>query len=197
MPAALPVKPDVTSAVTPTETHLAPALPRPCVLDIEASGFGRSSYPIEVGYALGDGRAHCTLVRPAAHWTHWDSSAEQVHHIARDTLLRHGRSAFDVATMLNRDLAGQTVYCDGWAHDYTWLATLFEEAGLSPHFHLESVGRLLDDSRLARLQHTQQQARTLLGLSRHRASADARALQWALAELGTLQAPLTPSAAAD
>ncbi len=157
-------------------------------MDIEASGFGRSSYPIEVGYALVDGRTHCTLVRPAAHWTHWDSQAEQVHHIARSTLLSHGRSAQDVAQMLNRDLAGQTVYCDGWAHDYTWLATLFEEAGLSPQFHLESVSRLLDDQRLSRLQQAQQQARTLLGLSRHRASADARALQWALAQLGAAAA---------
>jgi hypothetical protein len=161
----------------------APARLQHCVLDIEASGFGRSSYPIEVGYALGDGRTHCTLVRPASHWTHWDSSAEQVHHITRDTLLQHGRSAFDVAQMLNRDLAGLTVYCDGWAHDYTWLATLFEEAGLSPHFHLESVARLLDEARLARLPQAQQQARTLLGLNRHRASADARALQWALAQV--------------
>jgi hypothetical protein len=161
----------------------APARLQHCVLDIEASGFGRSSYPIEVGYALGDGRTHCTLVRPAPHWTHWDSSAEQVHHITRDTLLQHGRSAFDVAQMLNRDLAGLTVYCDGWAHDYTWLATLFEEAGLSPHFHLESVARLLDEARLARLPQAQQQARTLLGLNRHRASADARALQWALAQV--------------
>ena len=32
------------------------------------------------------------------------------------------------------------------------------------------------------------QARTLLGLSRHRASADARALQWALAQLGAAAA---------
>jgi hypothetical protein len=166
------------------------------VLDIEASGFGRSSYPIEVGYAMSDGRAQCTLVRPAPHWTHWDDGAEQVHHITRDTLLRHGRSALDVAQMLNRDLEGMTVYCDGWAHDYTWLATLFEEAGLHPHFHLESVVRLLDDDRMGQLHRAQQQARQVLGLSRHRASADARALQYALLQLGTQAQPGTrvPSA---
>ena len=43
------------------------------------------------------------------------------------------------------DLAGRTVYCDGWAHDYAWLGLLFEEAGLVPRFKLESVNRLLDD----------------------------------------------------
>ena len=50
----------------------------PCVLDIEAPGFGRRSYPIEVGYLLPDGRAACMLVRPATGWTHWDETAERV-----------------------------------------------------------------------------------------------------------------------
>lgn len=153
---------------------------RPCILDIEASGFGRHSYPIEIGYVLPDGRSRCTLIRPPAHWTHWDSSAEQVHHISRDTLLRHGRPAGEVARMLNTDLAGRTVYCDGWGHDYPWLAALFEEAGLSPGFKLESVRTLLDDEHLARLPGLQQQALLELCMDRHRASNDARALQLAI-----------------
>lgn len=155
----------------------------PCVLDIEASGFGRHSYPIEVGYVLPDGRARCTLILPAADWQHWDASAEQVHHIARDTLLLHGRPAAEVARMLNHDLAGLTVYCDGWAHDYAWLAALFEAADITPHFKLASVHQLLDEPRLARLDGVQRQARVELGLSRHRASSDARVLQLALARL--------------
>lgn len=153
---------------------------RPCVLDIEASGFGRHSYPIEVGYVLPDGRARCTLICPSTHWTHWDASAEQVHRIRRETLLRHGRPAADVARMLNGDLAGRTVYCDGWAHDYPWLAALFDEAGLAPTFRLESVRTLLDEARLARLPDLQRQALQELGMARHRASADARALQMAI-----------------
>jgi len=36
-------------------------------------------------------------------------------------------TAAEVARMLNADLAGQTVYCDGWAHDFPWLALLFDE----------------------------------------------------------------------
>jgi DNA polymerase III epsilon subunit-like protein len=152
----------------------------PCVLDIEASGFGRRSYPIEVGYVLPDGRAACMLVRPAPEWTHWDASAEHVHGITRETLLAHGREARDVALALNRDLAGLTVYCDGWAHDYSWLAALFEEAGMSPAFKLESVGALLDEPRLARLDGARRHAVAEMGLQRHRASNDARALQRAL-----------------
>ena len=156
----------------------------PCVLDIEASGFGHGSYPIEVGYVLPDGRAWCTLIRPEASWIHWDPAAEHVHHIARDTLARHGRTAAEVAAVLNRDLAGLTVYCDGWAHDYPWLGVLFEAAQSTPRFHLETVARLLDEAQLQRLDALQIQARAELGLSRHRASSDARVLQRALARLG-------------
>jgi len=155
----------------------------PCVLDIEASGFGRASYPVEVGYVLPDGRSFCTLVRPAPHWTHWDATAEAVHGIARDKLLRHGRPVAEVAARLNDDLCGLTVYCDGWAHDYAWLAALFEEAGRTPHFTLASAAQWLDDGRLGGLQEASRHALAELGLARHRASNDARALQAALVAL--------------
>jgi hypothetical protein len=155
----------------------------PCVLDIEASGFGRRSYPIEVGYVLPDGRAACMLVRPCVAWTHWDEAAERVHGITRDVLAAHGRAPRDVALALNQDLAGLTVYCDGWAHDYSWLGALFEEAGLAPRFKLESVGALLDESALSRLDQARREAVAEMGLSRHRASNDARALQRALARV--------------
>ncbi len=154
-----------------------------CVIDIEASGFGRHSYPIEIGYVREDGQAWCSLVRPAADWQHWDEKAERVHGIARPMLLQHGRPVADVARRLNADLAGRTVYCDGWAHDYAWLGVLFEEAGLVPRFKLESVNRLLDEASLARLDAERLRAFAELGIGRHRASSDARALQWALEQL--------------
>ena len=152
----------------------------PCVLDIEASGFGRESYPIEIGYVLPDGQAACMLVRPVPGWTHWDDAAERVHGITRATLQAHGRTPREVAAVLNRDLAGRVVYCDGWAHDYSWLAALFEEAGLQPAFRLESVGALLDERHLAQLDQARREAVLEMGLTRHRASNDARALQRAL-----------------
>ncbi len=155
----------------------------PCVLDIEASGFGGRSYPIEIGYVLPDGRAACMLVRPVPGWTHWDDAAERVHGISRATLQAHGRAPGEVAAALNRDLAGRTVYCDGWAHDYSWLAALFEEAGVPPAFRLESVGVLLDEPHLARLDQARREALRELGLARHRASNDARALQRALSRV--------------
>lgn len=160
-----------------------PMQPAPPIIDIEASGFGARSYPIEIGYVLGDGRSRCTLVRPAPHWTHWDDGAARVHGIVRPTLLQHGRDVAEVADLLNHDLAGQTVYCDGWAHDYPWLALLFDEAGRAPRFRLESVTTLLDESRLARLDTVRRAAVAELGLARHRASNDARALQLALSRI--------------
>jgi hypothetical protein len=155
----------------------------PCVIDIEASGFGRGSHPIEVGFVRDDGLAWCSLIRPADDWQHWDASAERLHGIARNALLRHGRPVVEVARRLNQHLADRTVYCDGWAHDYAWLSLLFESAGLVPRFRLESVNLLLDDAGLARLDVERQHAFGALGIARHRASSDARALQWALRRL--------------
>ena len=154
-----------------------------CTLDIEASGFGRHSYPIEVGYVMDDGRAWCTLIRPLPEWTHWDPEAARVHGITREALQKHGRDPIVVARSLNEALAGRTVYCDGWAHDYPWLATLFDAADLAPRFHLESAAALLPGDLLDRLDTARQHAQATLGLGRHRASGDARMLQHALAEL--------------
>ena len=44
----------------------------PYIIDVEASGFGNGSYPIEVGVVLNNGEKFCTLIVPAANWTHWD-----------------------------------------------------------------------------------------------------------------------------
>lgn len=152
-------------------------------LDIEASGFGRHSYPIEIGYVLDDGEAWCTLIKPLPEWTHWDEAAARLHGITRAALERHGRTPQTVARALNRALVGRTVYCDGWAHDYAWMAALYEAAGLSPNFRLESAAVLLPADGLDRLGPARQRAQTSLGLARHRASGDARLLQRALSDL--------------
>lgn len=152
----------------------------PAVLDIEASGFGRDSYPIEIGYVLPDGGGYCTLIRPEAHWIHWDPQAQQLHGIARDTLLRHGRSTLDIARHMNQTLRGQTVYSDGWANDYSWIGALFDAAGLTPSFHIDNLRALLSDSEAALWHQIKAQVAGELNLRRHRASADARLLQMTL-----------------
>ncbi|WP_374673135.1 hypothetical protein [Ideonella sp.] len=156
----------------------------PCVIDIEASGFGPGSYPIEVGYVLPDGGARCTLVQPATGWTHWDERAQRLHGIDRDLLRRHGRPVAVVARMLNDDLAGRLAYTDNWAHDYPWLARLFDAAGVAPAFRLAHLRQLLDESQAARWDRAFAAAQRRLRVDRHRASNDARVVQRALRHLG-------------
>jgi hypothetical protein len=168
-----------------SSTERAPAVP--AVLDIEASGFGQHSHPIEVGFVLADGSSYCSLIRPAPGWTHWDPAAERVHRIPLATVIRHGRDVVDVAGQLNERLRGLTVYCDGWAHDYAWLAVLFEAAGMSPTFKLDNLRALLTDQEAAFWSVVKKQVTTEMRLQRHRASSDAKILQYTLMRL---RAPL-------
>jgi hypothetical protein len=149
----------------------------PVVLDIEASGFGRDSYPIEVGFVLPGGEPYCSLIRPVAGWVRWDVQAQQVHGITRETVMEHGRDVREVAGELNRRLAGQTVYTDGWANDYTWLGALFEAAGAVPAFRLDNLRSLLNETQAAAWHAVKESVRQELRIERHRASADARLLQ--------------------
>ncbi|WP_374568376.1 hypothetical protein [Ideonella sp.] len=166
----------------------------PCVIDIEASGFGRGSYPIEVGFVLPDGYARCTLVRPGDDWTHWDDTAERLHGLTRELLLRHGRPAPEVAALLNEHLGGCSVYCDNWAHDFAWLARLYDSAGLTPAFRLRHLRELLDEQQIERWDAACARARAGLRIDRHRASNDARVLQKALGSLSA-PSPRAPGAA--
>jgi len=161
----------------------------PFVLDVEASGFGARSYPIEVGFVTPEGRSVCSLIRPAPHWTHWDPAAERLHGLTRSAVERHGREPSEVATLLNRELEGCTVYSDAWAHDYSWLAVLFEEARQRPRFRLQHLRELLTESQAERWDATRQRVLAQMRLHRHRASTDARSLQLTLlaVQRGTLQ----------
>lgn len=155
----------------------------PAIIDIEASGFGRGSYPIEVGVVLPDGVSYCSLIRRAPHWTHWDHQAEQLHHITVEHLANHGKPPAAVAVALNQLLRDRVVYSDGWANDYSWLALLFDEAGLSPAFKLENLRKLLDENEVALWHPTREQLRAEAPLARHRASTDALAIQTAVARI--------------
>jgi hypothetical protein len=155
----------------------------PAILDIEASGFGLGSYPIEVGFIEPDGQGWCSLVKPQPDWQHWDPNAAAVHHITREQLLQHGRAAHDIVEVLNARLDGMTVYSDAWAHDYTWLNRLYEVAERLPSFRLDNLRALLSDDEAARWHEAKRRVIQNLGLIRHRASADARILQQTLLTL--------------
>ena len=152
----------------------------PVILDIEASGFGRGSYPIEIGFIEPEGGAFCALILPEPDWLHWDASAEALHGISRDLLQRCGKSPAWVATEMNTRLAGQVVYCDAWGYDYPWLSRLFDAVGLVPSFRLADLRSLLTEDDQARWQPALEQVRAELQLRRHRASSDAKVLQLTL-----------------
>jgi hypothetical protein len=149
----------------------------PCIIDIEASGFGAGSYPIEVGAVMHDGSAYCTLIIPEPDWKHWDTQAEHVHGITRQTLQLHGKPAAAVAQALNQQLRGQTVYTDAWYHDYQWLCRLYDAAEMVPAFTLKDLRDILAPEAQAQWHTSRDAVMQELKLSRHRASNDARVLQ--------------------
>lgn len=149
----------------------------PAILDMEASGLGRRSYPIEVGVVLADGRSYCSLIQPESDWTHWDESAQTLHGITREVLHQHGRPALEVAQTLNAFLQGLVVYSDGWANDYTWLGLLFDAAGLQPRFKLDNLRALLTEPQAQAWHQTKDRVSAEAAITRHRASNDARLLQ--------------------
>lgn len=146
-------------------------------IDVEASGLGIGSYPIEVGVALASGNKNCTLVYPPHHWDHWDGEAERLHGITRETLLVNGRSVLKVALLLNEWLRNQTVYSDAWGNDSCWLARLFAEAGVTQRFRIDSVASLLSPDQLDQWHTVKAQVINELDIQRHRASNDAWILQ--------------------
>ena len=85
----------------------------PNIIDIEASGFGGTSYPIEIGIVLSSGEKYCSLIKPELNWTHWSEEAEHVHHISKEILQQRGKPALQVAIAINEFLEGKTVYSDG------------------------------------------------------------------------------------
>ncbi|MBF8222589.1 MULTISPECIES: 3'-5' exonuclease [Halomonadaceae] len=150
----------------------------PTLLDIEASGFGRGSYPIEVGIARADGSSCAFLIQPLAEWVHWDPKAELLHGISRARLAREGHPVDEVARWLNDELAQVGVaYSDSWGYDNTWLSLLFHHAGVLPRFRLEALRRLLDERQQALWKTTKEALVVELGIHRHRAGDDARLLQ--------------------
>nr|WP_295130833.1 hypothetical protein [uncultured Roseateles sp.] len=155
----------------------------PAILDIEASGFGRGSYPIEVGIVDSAGAMFCSLIQPEPEWQHWDASAEAIHGISRATLCRYGKPPLWVAQQINSHLRGQVVYCDAWAHDYPWLARLFDVVDLVPQFKLADLRCLLSEAEARHWHAVLSQVRLEQALQRHRASSDARILQLTLQKL--------------
>jgi len=151
----------------------------PIIMDLEASGFGAESYPIEVGVALANGETACYLIRPDLQWQHWDPAGEGLHGLTREQLLKFGRPVQEVARSLNKLLENQTVFSDAWGYDQSWLSLLFDVADLPQRFRLESLQSLFDEAQFDIWNQALEQVYSEFAYPRHRASNDARVIQLA------------------
>ncbi|MDP2607835.1 MULTISPECIES: hypothetical protein [unclassified Oceanobacter] len=149
----------------------------PPIIDLEASGFGSGSYPIEVGYALEDRMVTCCLIRPAPSWCHWSEEAEKIHGISRSMLESDGLGPREVALRMNDALRGKTLYSDAWSYDSSWLGRLFDEADLVQRFRIDAINRLLSQEQMEAWHDTKNSLWDELKIERHRAANDVRVLQ--------------------
>lgn len=145
----------------------------PIILDIEASGFGASSYPIEVGIALDSETRFCRLIRPQTDWQHWSEEAQGLHGISRTMLMNKGAPVQQVCIELNQLLAGRTVYSDGWVVDSPWLSRLYESAGMRMTFELSQLELILSEHQMDNWHLEKSRILAQTTEQRHRASHDA------------------------
>ena len=149
----------------------------PSIIDVEASGFGAASYPIEVGVVLEDGSRYCSLIAPAKEWTFWKEEAEKIHHISREMLHKHGKPIKEVAKELNAFLSGQTVYSDGWVVDSPWVRQLYYTAHTEQVFKVSPLEMILTEPQMEIWHETKDVLLKNCEHKRHRASFDASIIQ--------------------
>lgn len=147
----------------------------PIVLDCEASGLGKESYPIEIGIAFEDGSIESFLIKPSEKWTDWDIEAEKIHKIKKDDL-KSGKSIYDSVLFLNSQLRDSIVYSDCVEYEIFWIDRLFKEAGVTRLFEIESLFAIKEfDHQMF----TDEKQRLYSLTQRHRAGNDAKVLQTA------------------
>lgn len=114
-------------------------------IDVEASGFGAGSYPIEIAFAKSATEVESHLVAPPDNWHHWSDAAERLHGITREQLLTEGLPPKAITQWLNRSLMSQTLYSDAWHYDFSWIHCLFNEVDVLPEFKIASIEEILTE----------------------------------------------------
>jgi len=139
-------------------------------LDIEASGLGSRSYPIEIAWKRFDEKAFdCFLINPNTgyNWTDWDESAAGIHGIDYEDLLTQGLDVMVACARLNSQLEGCTVYSDAFEFDYFWMRRLFDAAMIKPKFQLDGIEALLSFEKLEQYKRASKESSRI-----HRAMSD-------------------------
>ncbi len=149
----------------------------PSIVDIEASGFGEESYPIEIGIAKDSGERYCALIKPDQGWVYWSGPAETIHGITREMIELRGRPTHQICEELNDFLGETNVFTDALAHDQAWLYKLFSSAKLQPSFHLRAIEFIMSEEQFKIWDDMKSHVAQQLQIVRHRASSDAFLIQ--------------------
>ncbi len=147
------------------------------IIDVEASGFGAASYPIEIGIVRYDGAKWCKLLRPFASWVHWDKSAESLHGISQQMLESRGEEPYTVCMELNNFLSNTIAYSDGWVVDNPWLIKLYAAAQVEMSFTCRALGYILTEAQMDKWHEVKDRLSANVDVKRHRASSDAMIIQ--------------------
>ena len=120
-------------------------------MDLEASGLGAESYPIEVAWKCpATGRSDNFFINPdsVSHWRYWDEFAEELHGLDRERLVADGISAGEACDRLNHTLDGETLISDALEFDSYWIKRLFQATGKQPAFNIAGLDGLLTAEQL-------------------------------------------------
>lgn len=114
------------------------------IIDCEASGLVKESYPIEVGVSF-SGDSFGFLIKPDPSWNYWSIEAEKIHNIKKEKLLKEGISCYEAAIFLNNQLRGSTIFSDASEFENFWINKLFNISGVEKMFEIESIYELSFD----------------------------------------------------
>lgn len=154
-------------------------------LDVEASGLGSGSYPIELGWAIPWSASGGVLIRPALDWTYWNPASERLfHRISRQHLEQHDVPPAQALAQIIKAVQGHQVYSADPDFDVHWLGLLARAAWETTPFEIGDAQKLFRAAAAQR--HRNLDAITIEAERRrphiHRAQADAEqlALIWTL-----------------
>jgi hypothetical protein len=157
---------------------------RVAFIDLEASGLGSASFPVEIGWAIvredGSIDSASFMIRPPAKWTMyenaWSPASEQLTGITRETLEKHGLAPIEVMTRFLEAVGDRELFSDAPDFDAHWFGMLAEAAGISLGSRTIRDAKTLMDKMDAEQGLTEK-----LPPARHRAETDARRLAFAFA----------------
>lgn len=115
-------------------------------IDIEASGLGDNSFPLEIGWTKDGIDIHEFFIKPHVSWDieEWDPNAENLHGISKDFILENGINSIDIALIMNEHLSGYTLLSDSHLNDIKWINKLFVSNEIKREFKIVSIDLFLN-----------------------------------------------------